>query len=75
MMFYTCGTQQMEARRLELEEVAAIRASPSGNSFATEEQANCLEKRLGDEYHLELVGIHPRLSLTSNNVQPVSRSY
>jgi hypothetical protein len=63
----------MEARQLELEEAAAVRSSPSGNSFATEEQANCPEKRLGDESHLEMIGIHPRLSITSNNIQSVSR--
>lgn len=64
----------MEARQLELEEMGAVRSSPSGNSFATEEQANNQERRLGDEAHLEMVGVHPRLSLTSNNIQSVSRN-
>jgi len=61
----------MEARQLELEENAAVRSSPSGDSFATEEQHNCLEKHFTDESRLELVGIRPRLSLASNNIQQV----
>ena len=73
----------MEARLLKIEQDAAadaaaaaagIKSSSSSNSFTAPEQQSVIDKCYVDESQLEVVGIQPRLSLASNNVQTVSAS-